>query len=267
MLPREQFIGFLRGQVVKYQWRMGRKGDAAQDAAKAQWYAARLEKVAAVAVAEVKALEAENAALRAEVERLKGVVDAYEKCMDVAQQRWMQLSDIHRNASSNADVAKLVRECVSQWNEVPVPPEGELSRLRTDLAAERAEAAGLRAELVDLCTEVGASVVCGANHNTREVAQAYDRALHAIAATAGRDTLAELERLRAENGKLRGLLDSVVVEVREYVDQDSRDRIQFEAEVRGIPSDCNLGCDDADSVRQWIASRDAALAGGKAVPQ
>jgi hypothetical protein len=47
MLPREQFIGFLRGQVVKYQWRMGRKGDAAQDAGKAEWYAARLAKVLA----------------------------------------------------------------------------------------------------------------------------------------------------------------------------------------------------------------------------
>jgi hypothetical protein len=75
--------------------------------------------------------------------------------------------------------------------------EQQVARLTADLAAERAGAAGLREALVDLCTEVGASVVCGANHNTREVAQAYDRALHAIAATAGRDTLAELERLRA----------------------------------------------------------------------
>jgi hypothetical protein len=43
-LGREQFIGFLRGQVIKYQWRLGKKDNAAQDAAKAKWYAERLEK-------------------------------------------------------------------------------------------------------------------------------------------------------------------------------------------------------------------------------
>lgn len=42
-LGREQFIGYLRGQVLKYTWRLGRKGDAAEDAGKARWYAARLE--------------------------------------------------------------------------------------------------------------------------------------------------------------------------------------------------------------------------------
>lgn len=41
-LGREQFIGFLRGQVLKYQWRLGRKDAAAQDAAKAHWYSGRL---------------------------------------------------------------------------------------------------------------------------------------------------------------------------------------------------------------------------------
>lgn len=41
-LGREQFIGFLRGQVIKYQWRLGLKGDAATDAGKADWYSARL---------------------------------------------------------------------------------------------------------------------------------------------------------------------------------------------------------------------------------
>lgn len=38
------FVAFLRGQVIKYQWRLGHKGAAAQDAAKALWYADRLAK-------------------------------------------------------------------------------------------------------------------------------------------------------------------------------------------------------------------------------
>jgi hypothetical protein len=42
MLGREGFVAWLRGQVVKYQWRLGLKGDAAEDAAKAAWYGARL---------------------------------------------------------------------------------------------------------------------------------------------------------------------------------------------------------------------------------
>lgn len=36
------FVAFLRGQVIKYTWRLGLKDDAAQDAAKARWYADRL---------------------------------------------------------------------------------------------------------------------------------------------------------------------------------------------------------------------------------
>jgi len=41
-LGPEQFVGFLRGQVLKYTWRMGRKGAAQEDAAKLAWYSARL---------------------------------------------------------------------------------------------------------------------------------------------------------------------------------------------------------------------------------
>lgn len=41
-LGQEQFIGFLRGQVLKYQWRLGLKDDPVQDASKAAWYNARL---------------------------------------------------------------------------------------------------------------------------------------------------------------------------------------------------------------------------------
>lgn len=44
-LGREGFIAFLRGQVIRYQWRIGHKDSAAQDAAKARWYAAKLEEV------------------------------------------------------------------------------------------------------------------------------------------------------------------------------------------------------------------------------
>jgi hypothetical protein len=36
------FIAFLRGQVIKYQWRCGLKGSAIEDARKANWYGARL---------------------------------------------------------------------------------------------------------------------------------------------------------------------------------------------------------------------------------
>lgn len=41
-LGRDAFIQFLRGQVIKYMWRLGRKGDARQDAEKGTWYASRL---------------------------------------------------------------------------------------------------------------------------------------------------------------------------------------------------------------------------------
>lgn len=44
-LGRDGFIAFLRGQVIRYQWRIGHKGPAAEDAGKARWYAARLEEV------------------------------------------------------------------------------------------------------------------------------------------------------------------------------------------------------------------------------
>jgi len=44
-LGREGFIAFLRGQVIRYQWRIGHKGSAAEDAGKARWYAAKLEDV------------------------------------------------------------------------------------------------------------------------------------------------------------------------------------------------------------------------------
>lgn len=46
-LGREQFIGFLRGQVIKYQWRLGKKGDPVEDNDKGQWYAAKLAEVLA----------------------------------------------------------------------------------------------------------------------------------------------------------------------------------------------------------------------------
>lgn len=44
-LGREQFIGFLRGQVIKYQWRLGKKGSLAEDNQKAIWYANKLDEV------------------------------------------------------------------------------------------------------------------------------------------------------------------------------------------------------------------------------
>ena len=44
-LSREQFIGFLRGQVIKYQWRLGKKASAVEDNQKAIWYANKLNEV------------------------------------------------------------------------------------------------------------------------------------------------------------------------------------------------------------------------------
>jgi hypothetical protein len=41
-LGRDAFIEFLRGQVIKYMWRLGHKGDALKDAEKGKWYASRL---------------------------------------------------------------------------------------------------------------------------------------------------------------------------------------------------------------------------------
>lgn len=50
-LGREGFIAFLRGQVIKYQWRLGHKGDAEVEAAKANWYGRRLTELLTVPVA------------------------------------------------------------------------------------------------------------------------------------------------------------------------------------------------------------------------
>ena len=44
-LGREGFIAFLRGQVIKYQWRLGKKDSATQDNAKALWYGHKLAEV------------------------------------------------------------------------------------------------------------------------------------------------------------------------------------------------------------------------------
>ena len=42
VLTKEEFRGFLRGQVIKYQHRLTAKGNPAQDAKKLAWYANRL---------------------------------------------------------------------------------------------------------------------------------------------------------------------------------------------------------------------------------
>jgi hypothetical protein len=43
MLSAEEYQGFLRGSAFKYQWRLGLKGDASEDTAKALWYLVRLK--------------------------------------------------------------------------------------------------------------------------------------------------------------------------------------------------------------------------------
>lgn len=46
-LGREGFIAFLRGQVIKYQWRLMSKLDPSQDNEKSIWYAKKLGEVLA----------------------------------------------------------------------------------------------------------------------------------------------------------------------------------------------------------------------------
>jgi len=44
-LGKDGFIAFLRGQVIKYEWRLGKKADDVEDAQKAAWYANKLAEV------------------------------------------------------------------------------------------------------------------------------------------------------------------------------------------------------------------------------
>jgi len=44
-LGPEGFVAFLRGQVIKYQWRLGAKGSSIQDGKKAAWYCDKLIEV------------------------------------------------------------------------------------------------------------------------------------------------------------------------------------------------------------------------------
>jgi len=44
-LGKDGFIAFLRGQVIKYDFRLSKKGNANQDAEKAQWYQNKLVEV------------------------------------------------------------------------------------------------------------------------------------------------------------------------------------------------------------------------------
>jgi len=44
-LGRQGFIAFLQGQVMKYTWRLGKKGPASLDAGKCKWYQDKLVEV------------------------------------------------------------------------------------------------------------------------------------------------------------------------------------------------------------------------------
>ena len=50
MLTPEEFVGFLRGTIMRYTWRCTRKGAALQDVQKLGWYRDRLERVLAARV-------------------------------------------------------------------------------------------------------------------------------------------------------------------------------------------------------------------------
>ena len=42
LLTEEEYIGFLKGNIIKYDDRMNHKGDAENDLRKSKWYAERL---------------------------------------------------------------------------------------------------------------------------------------------------------------------------------------------------------------------------------
>ena len=46
-LGREGYIAWLRGTIIKYNWRLTKKGQAAEDAIKANWYGRELERILA----------------------------------------------------------------------------------------------------------------------------------------------------------------------------------------------------------------------------
>ena len=45
LMTKEQFEGFLWGNILKYAYRYGRKGDKEETAGKIAWYAKKLEEV------------------------------------------------------------------------------------------------------------------------------------------------------------------------------------------------------------------------------
>lgn len=47
VLTPDEFRGFLKGNIIKYAMRQGRKGDATEDAAKARHYQSKLKEVKA----------------------------------------------------------------------------------------------------------------------------------------------------------------------------------------------------------------------------
>ena len=48
LMHREQYEGFLWGNILKYAYRYGRKGDKAETAGKIEWYARQLKELAEV---------------------------------------------------------------------------------------------------------------------------------------------------------------------------------------------------------------------------
>lgn len=78
----EEFVGFLRGQMIKYVWRLGRKGDGLEDVEKALWYGRRL----ADKLDEMKAVAEEDDAFIASLSDAKPA------------SRWLDLSDMAASA-------------------------------------------------------------------------------------------------------------------------------------------------------------------------
>jgi len=136
-------------------------------------------------------LEAELAAKDAELQKKSDTLDI---CLDVAMVRFYQMDHIHREATSNEEVAKLVREIATTWNDVPSGAD-TLIKLNAQLAALRTHNERLRELLSVVVTEVREftngtkeiamqvnGVLCIGFHGTDEAASIQDWRLRRDAA-------------------------------------------------------------------------------------
>ena len=89
-MTADEFVGFLRGQMIKYVWRLGRKGDGLEDVEKALWYGRRL----ADKLDEMKAAVEEDDAF---IASLAEATPAH-RTADADPETWLTLGDMVASA-------------------------------------------------------------------------------------------------------------------------------------------------------------------------